>query len=165
MLPVAIEAPQGESTWHQPVRIGGRWVWLGGTYREEQQRAMDLTTQKTKLRRAAIVVVLVCGSSMAFAAGATASTPSGEASDSCGRIDFAPQSDNVAFDIRTQGVSCTAARAVAAASRPKSLRPGADHSYAAQGFFCRGQFIQPRGKDYEHYVCARGSERVVFDRG
>ena len=100
-----------------------------------------------------------------FAAGAAASTHLREVGDSCGRIDFAPQSDNIAFDIRTFGVPCSAGRAVAGASRPRALRPGVDHSYQAEGFVCRGQFVRPQGKDYEHYVCTRASGRVVFDRG
>ena len=130
---------------------------------------MVLITSKSKLPRAAALAWTVCSlavaSSLAFAAGATASTSPAQTRDACGRIDFAPQSDNIAFDIKTVGVSCSAARAVVGASRSNSLRAGGDRSYQAEGFLCRGQFIQPRGKDYEHYVCARGSRRVVFDRG
>ncbi len=126
-------------------------------------------TTRSKLLRTALLGWLVCAitllSALALASGATASTQPQQAGDGCGRIDFAPQSDNIAFDIRTFGVSCSAARAVAGASKSSSLRPGADHSYRADGFFCRGKFIQPRGKDYERYVCARSGGRVVFDRG
>ena len=130
---------------------------------------MILITSKFKLPRAVSLVWAVCSlaaaSSLGFAAGATASTQPSQTGDPCGRIDFAPQSDNIAFDIRTFGVSCSAARAIAGASRSSSLRAGGDRRYQAEGFVCRGQFVQPRGKDYEHYVCARGSRRVVFDRG
>jgi hypothetical protein len=127
------------------------------------------TRNKSKLLRAAVPAWPACAIAvallLALAAGATAATPSHQVGDACGRIDFAPQSDNIAFDIRTFGVPCSAARAVAGASRSSALRPGADHSYQAAGFRCLGQFVQPRGKSYEHYVCASGSGRVVFDRG
>jgi hypothetical protein len=127
------------------------------------------TSNRSKRLRAAALAwtagVMAVASSLALATGATAATHSRPGAGACGRIDFAPQSDNIAFDIKTFGVSCSAARAVVGASRSGSLRPGADHSYQSQGFVCHGQFIQPRGKDYEHYVCARGNGRVVFDRG
>ncbi len=129
-------------------------------------RVMVFTTQRTALAiRAWLVSATVLVAMLTSVAGAQASSQARQADGSCGRIDFAPQSDNVAFDIRTFGVPCSAARAVAGASRSSALRPGARHSYRAEGFLCRGQFVQPRGKDYEHYVCARGSGRVVFDHG
>jgi hypothetical protein len=83
----------------------------------------------------------------------------------CGSISFALQSDNIAFDIRTAGIPCALARAVASASRSSRLRPGRGRRYRAEDFACRGRFVLPPGKRYEHYVCVRGRATVTFNRG
>ncbi len=86
-------------------------------------------------------------------------------SASCASIAFAPNSDDIAFDIKTFGVSCSTGRSVAQASAPSNLRPGPGRAYSVAGFHCQGTFVRPIGKWYEHYVCRNGRTQVVFDRG
>lgn len=106
-------------------------------------------------------------------AGALASVASGSASHAkpsarvarCSQLNFKPQSDDVAFNITTVGVNCATGRTVVQGASPERLRPGPNRSYRSGEFACRGTFMKPVGKWYEHYVCRSSRARVVFDRG
>jgi hypothetical protein len=122
------------------------------------------------LRRAVVIGAVVAGiavsaSLASVAAGRSSHVRRQPRSASCAQIAFAPNSDDIAFDIKTFGITCATGHSVAQASAPSGLRPGPDRAYAAAGFHCQGRFVQPVGKWYEHYVCRSGATRVVFDRG
>ncbi len=131
---------------------------------------------KTRMRiaprhlvRLALTVALV----VAFGVGALASAAAGSAGHAkprariarCAQVDFKPQSDDVAFNITTVGATCATGRTVVQGASPESLRPGPNRSYRSGEFACRGTFMKPLGKWYEHYVCRSSRARVVFDRG
>ena len=123
-----------------------------------------------RLPRAVVIGAVIAGIG---ASASLASVAAGRAdhgrrqprSASCAQIAFAPDSDDIAFDIKAFGVTCTTGRAVAQGSAPNGLRPGPGRAYSAAGFHCQGTFVRPIGKWYEHYVCRSGRTRVVFDRG
>ena len=110
----------------------------------------------------AVVGVALLMSTAAASAGATKRH---DRNTSCAEVDFAPNSDNIAFNIRTAGVSCAAGRSVVDASAPERYRPGPHRSYRSGTFSCRGTFERPMGKWYEHYVCRSIHSQIAFDRG
>jgi hypothetical protein len=126
-----------------------------------------------RLRHAAVIAAVIAGVSALASLALLASVAAGRPSHgrrqprraSCTEIAFAPNSDDIAFDIRTVGATCSTGRSVAQASAPSGLRPGPDRAFRAAGFHCQGTFVQPVGKWYERYVCRSGRTRVVFDRG
>ncbi len=122
-----------------------------------------------RLRRAVVIGAVMAGIGVSGSASVAAERSNHvrrqPRSASCALIAFAPNSDDIAFDIKTLGVTCATGHSVAQASAPSDLRPGPNRAYGAAGFHCRGTFVRPVGKWYEHYVCRSRASRVVFDRG
>jgi hypothetical protein len=110
----------------------------------------------------AAVALFAC---LAMPGAGTAQRRAHAAVSDCGFIAFAPDSDDLAYGIRSTGVSCRTARGVASATAGEAFRPGADHTLQSGTFLCRGTFVQPVGKYYEHYVCRSSRVTVTFDRG
>ena len=123
-----------------------------------------------RLRHAIVIAAVIAGigafaSLASVAAGRSNHVRRQPRSASCAGIAFAPNSDDIAFDVKTFGVTCLTARSVAQGSAPSGLRPGPDRAYSVAGFHCQGTLVQPVGKWYEHYVCRSGRTQVVFNRG
>ncbi len=114
--------------------------------------------------RLGLIVTLVAS---VLASAATGSTRPTKRSTRlvCPEVTFAPNSDNIAFNITAAGVSCAAGHSVVSGSAGERFRPGPNRSYHAGAFACRGTFVKPVGKWYEHYVCRSAHGRVIFDRG
>lgn len=89
----------------------------------------------------------------------------GAATRSCGSVGFTPNSDDGAFGIRAQGVSCRTARSVARASRPygPSGEPGDVYRYRHRRFRCVGR-QRDTGLASVRFRCTRGSAVVTFSR-
>jgi hypothetical protein len=118
-----------------------------------------------QLARFGLIIALVAGVLASAAAASTGHTKRSTRNLVCPEVDFAPNSDNIAFNITAAGVTCAIGHTVVTGAAAERLRPGPNRSYRAGGFSCRGTFVKPVGKWYEHYVCRGGRGRVVFDRG
>ena len=123
-----------------------------------------------RLRHAVAIGAVIAGiglfaSLASVAAGRSSHVRRQPRSASCAQIAFAPDSDDIAFDITAFGVTCATGHSVAQGAAPSGLRPGPGRAYSAAGFHCQGTFVRPVGKWYEHYVCRSGRTRVMFDRG
>ncbi len=112
-----------------------------------------------------VVIAIAVGLFAAAADGNAGRAESHARHAACPQVDFAPNSDDIAFNIRTVGVTCATGRTVVAGAASDKLRPGPNRSYRTGAFSCRGKFVKPVGKWYEHYVCRSTRARVVFDRG
>jgi hypothetical protein len=123
--------------------------------------------QTRRLRSLAPALVLACvltgPLASASATPAAAVRPSGS-KPKCGRIAFAKQSDDVAFNVTVSGARCSVARDVASASAPTWPSTPAERTYTARGFTCVGRLVVPNGMAYEHYVCLRRGAKIAFDR-
>jgi hypothetical protein len=119
----------------------------------------------TRVSRVAAIAAVAVGVLASAAAGSSTSPRHTPRSKACPQVEFAPSSDNIAYDIRTVGVTCSAGHAIVKASAPTNLRPGPNRSYRAGAFDCRGTFVRPTGKWYERYVCRHGRSTVAFNRG
>jgi hypothetical protein len=124
-----------------------------------------MRTAPRHLARLGLIVALVAGVLASAATGSTRPTKRSTRNLVCPEVAFAPNSDNIAFNITAAGVSCAAGHTVASASAAERFRPGPNRSYRAGAFACRGTFVKPVGKWYEHYVCRSAHGRVIFDRG
>jgi hypothetical protein len=83
----------------------------------------------------------------------------------CRPVAFAPQSGELAGDIRAFGVGCAEARRVAARSRRYPItHTGAVHRYTYAGFRCLGRDVQPVAIEFVAFRCTRGREVVAFYR-
>lgn len=121
--------------------------------------------QFARVLRLGFLAVLAVG---ALASAAAASTPHATRQPrdaACADVAFKAASDDIAFNIRAVGVSCATGHAVVQGASSDNLRPGPNRAYRAGTFACRGTFVKPVGKWYEHYVCRSDRGRVVFDRG
>jgi hypothetical protein len=130
----------------------------------------DTETQSGRRRRVASALALCCvlaglPATATARAAAGAARPSGSSKPKCGRIAFAKQSDEVAFNISVSAAGCAVAHDVASASVPTWPSTLAERTYQARGFACVGRLVLPNGKAYEHYVCLRRSAKIIFDRG
>ncbi len=85
-------------------------------------------------------------------------------SASCALIAFSPNSDDIAFDIKTFGITCATGHSVAKASAPSAPTRTRARVHRRR-VPLPGHVVRPVGKWYEHYVCRSGATRVVFDRG
>lgn len=84
----------------------------------------------------------------------------------CAPVVFAPQSGELADDIRATGVGCREARRIAAFSRSYPItHKGALHRYSYAGFRCIGRDVQPIAIEFVAFRCMRGHQIVVFSRG
>ena len=153
------QAPRSDLT-----RAVGRSPWSDQPPARIRAHGLPLPAALTVMRSRTRVILL--GAILAMTLAATAN-----GSVSCGSLDFAPQSSNLAGSIRAGGVSCAIARKVAGASEPLRYRPywpngqftPSPHRYRTLGFLCGG---------YRHatpfmlvtYRCTRGRAWVTFDR-
>lgn len=98
---------------------------------------------------------------------ASASTPSASGQfQRCGDEAFVLRSEEGAFSISAQGTTCSAARAVAAGSRPDRYSHG-NPTYSTHSFRCRGTGGQVggMGKYVVTFTCSHRAAKVRFIRG
>lgn len=81
----------------------------------------------------------------------------------CAQVGFAPQSDNLATNIRVAGLSCRLAHKLVAKTRPARYRHRGLR-YTAFGFFCGGGQATFTVIPNIRYECDRGSRSMVFNR-
>lgn len=79
----------------------------------------------------------------------------------CGRIAFAPNSDDGVFNIRSKQVRCRKARRLAQAAEPTSVVHG-PFRYRSRGFLCRGR-PEASGLPSVQWICKRKKSRVTFN--
>jgi hypothetical protein len=82
----------------------------------------------------------------------------------CGGFLLGPTAIDLIEDIRTHGVACSVARAVAKDARDPGASFDTRTKYRSHGFSCHGRFFSPPGggNGHIHFRCAHGRKVVTF---